>query len=95
MWPLLVVLVSPGADPSAGVKQVPEPTDIQALIAQLSMEALNVPVLSQFFGLNVNRAWRPAAHTKTDSDDWLVPARCLNEYYQAYRAVQPIGRAPV
>lgn len=75
----------PGADLSGSVKQIPEPADIQAFTAKPSMETLNMIVLSRFSRLNMNRR-RPVGGTKTDSDDWLAPARSLSEEWRVYRA---------
>jgi len=54
MRPLAVVFDAPGTDLPAGVEQIPEPTYVEAFIAQSSMEAFHVRVLRGLARLNMN-----------------------------------------
>ena len=45
MRPLTVVFDAPGTDLPPGVEQIPEPTYVEAFIAQSAMEAFHVRVL--------------------------------------------------
>jgi hypothetical protein len=49
----LVILVAPAGDLSPGVEQVPEPTDVQALVSQAPIEALYVRILGWLSRLDV------------------------------------------
>jgi hypothetical protein len=56
MWALFVIFHSPGRDPAPRIKEIHEPTRVQAFIPELTVEALDSPVLRRFTRLNVNRA---------------------------------------
>jgi hypothetical protein len=54
MRPLAVVFDAPGSDLPPGVEQIPEPTYVEAFIAQSAMEAFYVRVLRGLARLNMN-----------------------------------------
>ena len=55
MWTARVIFRPPRADLLPGIEQVPEPACVQALIAQLAVEALHAAILRRLAGLDVHQ----------------------------------------
>ena len=56
---LCVVVSAPGRDPRASVEQIPEPVHVQAFVAEPTVKAFDVSVLSRLARLNVHRVDLP------------------------------------
>ena len=54
MWSEFVVFAAPVSKNAPSLEQVLEPADAQALLAQLTIEALHISVLCWLAGLRVN-----------------------------------------
>ncbi len=54
MRPVLIVIATPSGDLPPCIEQIAEPTNIQALVPKLPIEAFDVPVLHRSSGLNMH-----------------------------------------
>jgi len=82
MRSLAVVFFTPGSQSTPNIVQRSEPTRVQALVAQPSVEALDMAVLHRPARLDVDQPDLPVLGDRSSSLGWssLQAVRSLNRY---------------